>query len=1635
MRKELEFKVNGLNRDLSPSVFPNNKLYDAKNIRITVLQENTLLDISNEKGNKEVYIKNIGNYVRGIPIGEASIDNILIIFSKGKNNDSVIADISSSEVEDIPISSSLVSNIVSEYDDTIYKITFDPEIKGEILYSGNLNFKETNIIESTFYYNNIGDIKLYWVDGVNQPRFINIMADEEEKSTWSNTSFNFAGKLTSIPNIDIKKYNSGGEFPSGTIQYCFTYFNTNSRESPPFYVSPLYYLSEEDRGLSSEDTSNNSFKISIEIADRTWDYIRIYSIIRTSDNSTPVAKKVADLKIRDEYEEVGNSVTYTASPSNIFLSYYSDFKEQVILKDIREDGGDDTSVSWDTSIEKYNYLKIVHNSTSTILNITNVPIRIISYSNGNSTIATIDGSMIKKVIPSTTYYIDTGIYGSDIDSSQLLYTGGQYLVAGTINQKDETLFLGNLIHNAGEVSFSLKSILKNNMQDIQESVSNEDDASYKEIILPQTDSTKFYMYENSLNESSYKNRIFKGGEYYRFGIQLQDKYGNWSDPIYLQDVKNRIYPSSGTISSNIVKVWRPKSVIKAEAVNACLNEGWIRVRPIVVYPQEGERTVLMQGILNPTLFNTEDRQNNTPYAISSWFFRPTVPFDIDNCEQFKKFSWSTSIIKETEDTSQWKDLTVSDIDNSVEGSDKIPLVYSRQGILSNDLNNCISIAEQRHAFAKSLISKGTWVECRPFQGLAGGNTVDSYITRAAEIQASANAGKFWNFTGEDIALDPTQFGCDTSLLTFHSPDIEFKDFSNIPNGYKLRLVGVVPITSSSSYTTLTSSTAPMDNTIFPYYIYNSASSVQETRNIEFGYYGNNLSAKTGIDPFGFKGVCTQASYRDGVVNYTDVNSGAMQGEGASFGGVLYAVFPWHNISSYNNSWYEINGWQPSKTSKKYLSNIRYSYNNYYFTLVDKSTNNNSLNFDNITYDLFKEEDGAPLVINGNLYYGNYDKVVTPLSYYEAFGAPMGSIGRFGGPKVANFGLPTLYNNYNEFTWNPLENIQNDCLDTNGYSKFYSGGENSYQEHISSPSYIRGKSTSHIVVDLNDSDQIKVLPTIEDYPFSDTGLSLGAKLPINRVIQSNMFEEVPGKVCQSLMGKTKVMSQNIVSVDFSNWNELNNVLSIGYGFMWLAELYRDINSYDDLFGGNSDSAIEMNTWLPCGDIKELKRDTDIDIYWEEGDTYYQRYDCLKTYPYTEEEKDSVIDILSFMCETRLNIDGRYDRNRGKENNTAMRPSNFNLYNPSYSQSNNFFSYTAINPDRSYEPQMPNSITWSLAKTSGDLTDSWVNLNLANILNLDGALGEITKISRFNNELIAFQPKGISNILFNQRVQIPTSDSTPIEITNSDRVSGKRYISEYIGSSNKASILETPSGIYFVDDYGSNIYLFQGKLTNLSESLGIKSWISKLDSNNVWYPETKETSIRTLYDKTIGEVYFIMGEECLAYNELLNIFTSFYDYDTVTFMDTINGRCMGIAKDSTNYYKLWEQHEGEYNMFMDEFKPFYITYIAAPEPTKNKIFGNIEYRADCFDSTNSLTEETFDTFEIWNEYQRGDLNLNNIKDHVSNLKRKFRIWRVTIPRDTNNKLDRIQNMWAAFKFEKSKVNTNKFILHDLKLYYYV
>lgn len=1507
MQKQVQYIIKGMQRDPSVSKATSEFSFENMNIRITAREENTLLSVTNEKGNKEVILDTV---IEGTLLGHCVLNNFVILFSKGDK-------------------------------DNIYRVESSQNgYKIKLLYSGNLNFNILNPIEAIGIYENENIQKVYWIDGENQPRVINIVSSDETINKWSDNSFDFVRTLGLQEQIIIdRNLIANGVFAPGTLQYSFSYYNKYGQESNIFYTSPIYYVSYNNRGANAEDKVGNSFNITIKNLDKNFEFVRIYSILRTSIDATPEAKRVVDLAIPES-----GVITYT----------------------------------------------------------------------------------------------DNGTNGDTIDPTELLYLGGEAISAYTMTHKDNTLFFGN-------IGLKRKIVNKETRDYFYKNNGIVFDLDYsREINPPQPTGT--YPYSNQLKLGSRNIKTFKYLEYYRFGVQFQHRTGKWSEPIWINDVQNNVHLSCSYLENSPIYLPVAKMQLSEDILNLLRQQDFVRVRPVIVFPSLSDRECICQGVLCPTVYNISDRYGNSPFAQSSWFIRANAAYDIYNTFHNNNkivFTVSTdafivsigSIYKVGEVRLIVEDFTMDtivcrreDLSNTTpissslgqlvlvsgngtslisystaveswgpdwEDRDAGPLMYSinsRAGVLSNSKAE-VTVDGQR-TVTMDMVNKGAWAEFRH------NYPIPSNDNRNAEIQCiwrpPINPYLADTMGDSDIASWVSQnsenFYIDQSIVTLHSPDIEFdNDVKNIDtSGLKLRIVGIVPITGFTGDIDIQTST-PANN-------YHNSSEVAP------GFYKEPLKADN-LSRFGWKGLISGGFWFDDLSDYKD-------GEGNDNKSTTgFVVYPWHRNGSLNNKKWATDGYRSAMLDKKKLSNLRFSYNSYYFNpeqiwnaYIEGDSTHTGISgvsvFDSNEVTLTR----IPAPQNSSLddinYYGNIDKVITVSRIGEKKdGYPIITTGRHNIDKASAHSL--FIGDYIHVDYRLTE-----------------------QTTGTDPVRMKYKSTPHAVLALNYSTigEQNILPTLMDGNTEIQGQNRWSVNYVGGNIEDNKH---------SFWDKNKASSaihQDVL--DFTPPEAGFMSAGLEYGFLWLGELYND--SVENRFGGQTDEAFENNLWYPCGEPVSLFNEngsnaTSITINWTDGDTYYQRYDHLKTYPFTLEDQNAVTDIVSFMCETRVNLDGRYDRNRGQSSNFAMTPTNFNLLNDVYSQKDNFFTYRAINYKRFNLDYFPNTITWTKEKSLGELIDTWSNITMVSTIDLDGDKGEIMSLNTFNNEIFCFQKRGLSNILFNSRIQIPTSDGVPIEITNGAKVSGKRYVSNHIGCDNKWSIAESSKGLYFIDGLTNALYLFNGKLDVLSDRLGFRQWIGENSKSTIWNPGSFDNFI-SFYDRTNDDVYFIKNDVCLCYSELIDQFTSFMSYEGVPAMFNIGGKFLSFKNG-----KLWEQGEGEYNKFFGGFKPYYITYRVNPEEPMDKIFNNIEFRADTWDNT-TLTNKTFDTLDVWNEYQRGTLALNNIQYKSSSLKKKFRIWRALIPRDNSNRRDRIRNPWIYLKLSMNNENTYRTELHDLVINYF-
>lgn len=486
------------------------------------------------------------------------------------------------------------------------------------------------------------------------------------------------------------------------------------------------------------------------------------------------------------------------------------------------------------------------------------------------------------------------------------------------------------------------------------------------------------------------------------------------------------------------------------------------------------------------------------------------------------------------------------------------------------------------------------------------------------------------------------------------------------------------------------------------------------------------------------------------------------------------------------------------------------------------------------------------------------------------------------------------------------------------------------------------------------------------------------------------------------------------------------LSNPVNYYGIAELRYKNNNFR-----NTESVRRDATWVKCGEARRIYSDNIITVRWERGDWFYGKFESLRLMPFNRDSYQDITEVVQGFLMSKHNLNARVDINRGNSN-PYIDLTNFNETNTVYDQDDNFFTYSVIPTDNiSFSRDFKNTIQWTNPKVYGSITDSWASIPSTNTLDLDGDKGELVALRRFNNNIIAFQESGVSQILYNESVQVATENSVPIEIANSNKVQGKRYLWENKGCQNRSAITISQSGLYFIDGINRTAFLIgDGNIIDIFASSNMKSWALK-NLNSDWW---------CYYDIFSQEVLFTNEEQCLAFDDITKKFQCFLSYENVKYPLTLNGRTYLLQEKNSkmdwNINNIWKKNESPFSNIKGYYVPLEIGLQINPEPTKDKIFSTLEYRADSFTGIMLDYNEngTFDTLQVDNEYQdTGEVTLNNIICTPSNLKKKFRIWRVQIPRDKKNKVDRIRNPWCNIKLKALGEDVGRFVIHDMKISY--
>lgn len=1541
----------GLRRDIHPIRQDNKFLWDAHNIRLTNRDDNTLLSITNEKGTSGPLVT-----YQGIYCGHCILENYLVLFTYYEYTGA----------DKVKHKHWYIYRTEESNDGFRTIILFHQQDNWNTGWNKNNPIETLGISETEFIK------KVYWTDGINQPRVINIKKPElvipetywdacivegndfsikltDNKSIAALPSYH-RNQIPKLPlytkeildfypsikfdeTISVEKIYGAGEFSPGTVQYAFSYYNKYGQESNIFYTTPLYYTSYIDRGAKSDDKVSNSFRIAIDSPDYTFEYIRVYSIHRTSIDSEPTVKVVGDYSLR-KYDEKGE--------------------------------------------------------------------------------LDLSGSII---------VVDHGTEGYTITPDMLLYIGGRHLIAGTMCGKDGTLFLG-------DVSLPKQT----NLQDIKDIINGSNatgscewDTHLIEKQPLKIDNGVNYQYFPRLSASYQAG--FKYDESYICGVQAQFSTGEWSAPIYIgskilcEEEPWKTYPNGYSESMEL-------TISSADLSDVFRVNNIVRMRACIVSPTNTTKNILCQGLLSPTVFSAANRANNDIYAMSSWFFRPHV----------KEFS-STKATEAGGNSggnrrppqSGWVPPT-GDTTNSKTG----------EVIPGNSPIDAGANIEWRHNYP-------LYADKKPPNN---SNTVD--YNPGVEIQGMDYYESLTKISNRDAVNLNNLFAVDENVITIHSPEVEFDEsFENIDlsNTY-LRIIGAAQLSAISGDIDIEAGTT-------------AAAGAS-------GFIHKYVGYKTGYNKPTNGGLVSGPFYNDGV--YTSDDGGIIGID------ALYKVYPWHRTGSLNNDIARTDTTRTSVLNKKKISNLKFFGDNISISAFSEKYSG-PIDYNITTPKVFSSNEVVATKVLSEilgsdvLYMGNVNTVVSSNTNY-----PIRTITDWGGEEALSWGssrepvsikykstkhiVCTLGNSLLPIHKDLKGQVQSGEVSFPKGSWIYGNGghtrpfvkiEGLVNGHINAAdidSYVHSGWYT-ITLDKNQYYIYMIKKTgdgktrLVHFP---PGMTLYAELATNETNRSSTGFHPLGTQESDFngyvyIGPTRyyriytrsIDSKTVAIITEIDPNEEEGTPTVKVG------LYRHTFEYKNLGEGNNEPDNSMRSpymligelrkkvpvevteeeamnmlWIPAGPpVNVIPNSDEIIIPFEYGDTWYSRYDCLKTYPFTNEDTNSIIEIGSFMCETRINIDGRTDSNRGKVSNINMSPQNFNLFNEVYNQKDNFFNYRIFDESWYKQNRFSNQITFSTEKHTGEDVDAWTNIAFSNTVDMDGTKGPIIALKSWNDYLLCFQEKAVSQVLFNSRAQIPVSDGVPIEISNGYKVDGSRALGENIGCSNKWSIVSTSYGIYFLDSNTGSVYSFDGKLNNISDNNGMAWWSKQSYINGTWHVYGSQVNgIRSFYDAKYRDIYFTPGPvpvlekqpDALCFSEQLGQFTSFMSYGGTQAMFNLGQGFFSLRNGGEANTILYQNNVGDYNNFYGSTFGWDISFISNGGTMNTKIFDTIEMPSDIYDASNNdlLDVCPINYMRVSNEYQdTEDVTVDNI-----NMRKKFRIWRGLLPRHKGT-MQRIRNPWAMIK----------------------
>ena len=375
---------------------------------------------------------------------------------------------------------------------------------------------------------------------------------------------------------------------------------------------------------------------------------------------------------------------------------------------------------------------------------------------------------------------------------------------------------------------------------------------------------------------------------------------------------------------------------------------------------------------------------------------------------------------------------------------------------------------------------------------------------------------------------------------------------------------------------------------------------------------------------------------------------------------------------------------------------------------------------------------------------------------------------------------------------------------------------------------------------------------------------------------------------------------------------------------------------------------------------------------------------------------------------------------------------------YEQENSIRQYFPKPLLNTFDQQNAERIWKSKVKINAEIFDSWRMFYFLEFIDVDGNQGPIKNLINVNNKLFFYQTRGIGVAATNERELTAGVNGNPTTLGTIKYLSRYDYLTKGTGIQNRFGAIRTPNGVYHLDTILKRIIKISDSegLADITFLEGMSSYLN-LNLNYYSSEDFSQAAIVTGYNPTFSTVYFQVSTTpektgfMITYNEKLQIFESFIDGNPDVMFNSNDD----LFSYSGNDARIWSHNKGEYGKIYNTYYNSEVKLLLNSEPYKTKEFNNLIFKSEVIDITGAQLNETVNTLEVSNDIQ-SSLPVTLIPNN--NIKRKFRSWTTTVPRDQNTagytsfkSRMRDKHMFLDLKYLNN--NNKRFILHDVQYVY--